>query len=188
MQCNHTQDFIFFCDAIASWVNPKDDMKEMFYKVLPQTTTQFLNTGYLPPLHLFTTQYIPHQAFESKPCYTLPLHHSHTNLYHSITPTPTSTTPSLPHQPLPLHHSHTNLYHSITPTPTSTTPSLPHQPLPLHQLPHQPLPLHHSHTNLYHSITPTPTSTTPPRRSCTASRTRWEMRTGSASRTSSLPP
>ena len=159
MQCNHTQDFIFFCDAIASWVNPKDDMKEMFYKVLPQTTTQFLNTGYLPPLHLFTTQYIPHRAFGSKPCYTLPLH-------------------QLPHQPLPLHHSHTNLYHSITPTPTSTTPSLPHQPLPLH----------HSHTNLYHSTTPTPTSTTPPRRSCTASRTRWEMRTGSASRTSSLPP
>ena len=27
------QDFIFFCDAIASWVNPKDDLKEMFYKV-----------------------------------------------------------------------------------------------------------------------------------------------------------
>jgi len=28
------QDFIFFCDAIASWVNPKDDLKEMFYKIL----------------------------------------------------------------------------------------------------------------------------------------------------------
>lgn len=27
------QDFIFFCDAIASWVNPKEDLKEMFYKV-----------------------------------------------------------------------------------------------------------------------------------------------------------
>lgn len=27
------QDFIFFCDAIASWVNPKPDLKEMFYKV-----------------------------------------------------------------------------------------------------------------------------------------------------------
>ena len=26
-------DFIFLCDAIASWVNPKDDLKEMFYKV-----------------------------------------------------------------------------------------------------------------------------------------------------------
>ncbi|CAH1772300.1 unnamed protein product, partial [Owenia fusiformis] len=28
------QDFIFFCDAVASWVNPKPDLKEMFYKIL----------------------------------------------------------------------------------------------------------------------------------------------------------
>ena len=27
------QDFIFFCDAVASWVSPKDDLKEMFHKV-----------------------------------------------------------------------------------------------------------------------------------------------------------
>lgn len=27
------QDFIFFCDAVASWVNPKADLKEMFIKV-----------------------------------------------------------------------------------------------------------------------------------------------------------
>uniref|UniRef100_A0A673NKX9 Transportin-1 n=1 Tax=Sinocyclocheilus rhinocerous TaxID=307959 RepID=A0A673NKX9_9TELE len=27
------QDFIFFCDAVASWMNPKDDLREMFYKV-----------------------------------------------------------------------------------------------------------------------------------------------------------
>jgi hypothetical protein len=27
------QDFIYFCDAVASWVNPKDDLKAMFYKV-----------------------------------------------------------------------------------------------------------------------------------------------------------
>lgn len=27
------QDFIFFCDAIASWVSPKEDLKEMFFKV-----------------------------------------------------------------------------------------------------------------------------------------------------------
>jgi len=27
------RDFIFFCDAVASWVSPKDDLKEMFYKV-----------------------------------------------------------------------------------------------------------------------------------------------------------
>ncbi|KAK7866834.1 hypothetical protein R5R35_006012 [Gryllus longicercus] len=28
------QEFIFFCDAVASWVNPKDDLKEMFNKIL----------------------------------------------------------------------------------------------------------------------------------------------------------
>ena len=27
------QDFIFFCDAVASWVNPKQDLKETFHKV-----------------------------------------------------------------------------------------------------------------------------------------------------------
>ena len=27
------QDFIFFCDAVASWVNPKEDLKDMFCKV-----------------------------------------------------------------------------------------------------------------------------------------------------------
>uniref|UniRef100_A0A1B6EQY0 Importin N-terminal domain-containing protein n=1 Tax=Cuerna arida TaxID=1464854 RepID=A0A1B6EQY0_9HEMI len=28
------QEFIFFCDAVASWVNPKEDLKEMFTKIL----------------------------------------------------------------------------------------------------------------------------------------------------------
>uniref|UniRef100_A0A671PY69 Transportin-1 n=1 Tax=Sinocyclocheilus anshuiensis TaxID=1608454 RepID=A0A671PY69_9TELE len=28
------QDFIFFCDAVASWVNPKDDLRDMFCKIL----------------------------------------------------------------------------------------------------------------------------------------------------------
>ena len=27
------ENFIFFCDAVASWVNPKDDLKDMFHKV-----------------------------------------------------------------------------------------------------------------------------------------------------------
>lgn len=27
-------DFIFFCDAVASWLNPKEDLKEMFNKIL----------------------------------------------------------------------------------------------------------------------------------------------------------
>lgn len=26
-------DFIFFCDAVASWIVPKDDLKEVFTKV-----------------------------------------------------------------------------------------------------------------------------------------------------------
>jgi hypothetical protein len=26
-------DFIFFCDAVASWITPKDDLKEAFIKV-----------------------------------------------------------------------------------------------------------------------------------------------------------
>ena len=34
------RDFIFFCDAVASWVSPKDDLKEMFYKV------NFMNCTY----------------------------------------------------------------------------------------------------------------------------------------------
>ncbi|XP_076040729.1 transportin 1 [Oratosquilla oratoria] len=28
------EDFIFFCDAIASWINPKADLKDMFHKIL----------------------------------------------------------------------------------------------------------------------------------------------------------
>lgn len=32
------QDFIFFCDAVASWVSPKEDLKEMFYKVRDSST------------------------------------------------------------------------------------------------------------------------------------------------------
>ncbi|XP_059863166.1 transportin-1 [Globicephala melas] len=28
------QDFIFFCDAVASWINPKDDLRDMFCKIL----------------------------------------------------------------------------------------------------------------------------------------------------------
>lgn len=32
------QDFIFFCDAVASWVNPKDDLRDMFYKVRSSVT------------------------------------------------------------------------------------------------------------------------------------------------------
>ena len=27
------QDFVFFCDAVASWEEPKEDLKEIFYKV-----------------------------------------------------------------------------------------------------------------------------------------------------------
>ena len=27
------ENFIFFCDAVASWVSPKEDLKDMFHKV-----------------------------------------------------------------------------------------------------------------------------------------------------------
>ena len=27
------EDFIFFCDAVASWVSPKADLKQMFHEV-----------------------------------------------------------------------------------------------------------------------------------------------------------
>ena len=36
------QDFIFFCDAVASWACPKEDLKEMFYKVTKSLT--FMNS------------------------------------------------------------------------------------------------------------------------------------------------
>ncbi|CAG5107158.1 Similar to TNPO1: Transportin-1 (Homo sapiens), partial [Cotesia congregata] len=31
---NTVPDFVFFCDAVASWVTPKDDLKEAFQKIL----------------------------------------------------------------------------------------------------------------------------------------------------------
>lgn len=34
-------DFIFFCDAVASWTHPKPDLKEMFYKVIALISTFF---------------------------------------------------------------------------------------------------------------------------------------------------
>ncbi|XP_063238810.1 transportin-1 [Bacillus rossius redtenbacheri] len=33
-------DFIFFCDAVASWVSPKPDLKEIFHKILHGFKTQ----------------------------------------------------------------------------------------------------------------------------------------------------
>jgi transportin-1 len=33
-------DFVFFCDAVASWNNPKADLKEMFVKILHGYKTQ----------------------------------------------------------------------------------------------------------------------------------------------------
>lgn len=33
------QDFIFFCDAVASWINPKPELKEMFHKVIEKNKT-----------------------------------------------------------------------------------------------------------------------------------------------------
>ena len=39
------QDFIYFCDAIASWVNPKDDLKLMFKQVCQQKLCIFSTSG-----------------------------------------------------------------------------------------------------------------------------------------------
>lgn len=39
------QDFIFFCDAVASWVNPKDDLRDMFYKVRSWLTVNCWEAG-----------------------------------------------------------------------------------------------------------------------------------------------
>ncbi|KAI9523344.1 hypothetical protein NQZ68_028368 [Dissostichus eleginoides] len=36
------QDFIFFYDAVASWVNPKDDLRDMFYKCSLATLSEFM--------------------------------------------------------------------------------------------------------------------------------------------------
>lgn len=41
------QDFIFFCDAVASWVNPKDDLRDMFYKVKAGNAQKLLNLMHL---------------------------------------------------------------------------------------------------------------------------------------------
>lgn len=35
-------DFMFFCDAVASWSHPKDDLKEMFTKILHGFKNQVL--------------------------------------------------------------------------------------------------------------------------------------------------
>ena len=42
------QDLIFFCDAVASWVSPSADLKEMFLKVnLSLVHTQTINYPYI---------------------------------------------------------------------------------------------------------------------------------------------
>lgn len=35
-------DFIFFCDAVASWVTPKEDLKQAFVKVY----SEFFREGF----------------------------------------------------------------------------------------------------------------------------------------------
>ena len=37
------QDFIYFCDAVASWVSPKEDLKLMFKQILDGFKTQLGN-------------------------------------------------------------------------------------------------------------------------------------------------
>ena len=40
------QDFIYFCDAVASWVSPKEDLKLMFKQILDGFKTQLGNLGF----------------------------------------------------------------------------------------------------------------------------------------------
>ena len=48
-------DFIFFCDAIASWQNPRPDLKDMFHKILHGFKGQvYLIERYFRKAHRFT--------------------------------------------------------------------------------------------------------------------------------------
>lgn len=42
------QDFIFFCDAVASWVNPKEDLRDMFYKVSIKNEYKIIYISFSP--------------------------------------------------------------------------------------------------------------------------------------------
>ncbi|KAI1229659.1 hypothetical protein IHE44_0010991 [Lamprotornis superbus] len=53
-------DFIFFCDAVASWVSPKDDLRDMFYKGGSGTLRFFRGT---PPGFWGTPPSDPHPPF-----------------------------------------------------------------------------------------------------------------------------
>ena len=44
------QDFIFFCDAVASWVSPKQDLKEMFHKVSIAVVLLLVHLPHVIPL------------------------------------------------------------------------------------------------------------------------------------------
>ena len=39
------QHFMFFCDAVASWSTPKDDLKQLFHKVTPSYSYSNNNYG-----------------------------------------------------------------------------------------------------------------------------------------------
>lgn len=59
------QDFIFFCDAVASWAHPKPDLKDMFYKILhgfkdqvgEETWTRFAEQFPVPLKERLSTNY-----------------------------------------------------------------------------------------------------------------------------------
>ena len=44
------QDFIFFCDAVASWSTPKPELKEMFHRVFNNRFKRLLFDFGLPQL------------------------------------------------------------------------------------------------------------------------------------------
>ena len=79
------KDFIFFCDAVASWVNPSPDLKEMFVQVgvtkmplfatVPRTHPK-ANTNSPTPMNLHPT--LP--VFKTTPHHTTPPHTHHTDV------------------------------------------------------------------------------------------------------------
>jgi len=49
------QDFIFFCDAVASWMSPKPDLKHMFHEILHGFKNQVGDENWTQ----FSTQFPP---------------------------------------------------------------------------------------------------------------------------------
>ena len=65
------KDFIFFCDAVASWVNPSPDLKEMFVQVGVTKMPLFATVPRTGPL--YTTVAWTHLLCTTGPASCVPL-------------------------------------------------------------------------------------------------------------------